>query len=69
MTIVILLEQLFKINEEIRAKSNHDKEVVEVCRRRISNAEVCRNIARRRHISHAVYRRRHHVDKTKKKTI
>ena len=69
MTIVILFEQLFKVSEEIRAKNNHDRETVEICRRRINNAEVCRNIVRRRHISHAVYRRRHRVDKTKKKTI
>ena len=65
MTIVILLEQLFKINEEIRAKSNHDEETAEICRnivrcRRISNAEIYRN---------AICRRRHRVDKTRKRTI
>ena len=59
MTIFILLEQLFKANEEIRAKSNHDRETV----------EVCRNTARRRHINNAVCRRRRRVDKARKRTI
>ena len=65
MTIAILFEQLFKVNEEIRAKNNRDKKTAEICRdivrcRRISNVEVYRNVVCRRH---------HRVDKARKRTI